>query len=166
MWKKFRNSALQQSQVLVSECKKLISSGGISKLSCGQKEFSSSHSLLFPPFLPLCWKASALQFPGSSANWGKMCWVLKHDLKGTGSSRHLTEISQPLCGTTQELQPLTKLSSIQNCPVMCLSDLCYNGSKEEHATGTSEELALVLLVVSPLWIPNILRYRFGQHFEL
>lgn len=59
MWIKFRNSALQESQVLVSECKKLISSGGISKLSCGQKEFSSSHSLLFPSFLPLCWKASS-----------------------------------------------------------------------------------------------------------
>lgn len=43
---------------MVSESKKLISSGSISKLSRGQKEFSSSHSLLFPPFLPLCWKAS------------------------------------------------------------------------------------------------------------
>lgn len=59
MWKKIRNSALQQSQVLVNEHKNLISSGGIFKLSCGQKEFSSSHSILFPPFLPLCWKASS-----------------------------------------------------------------------------------------------------------
>lgn len=77
-----------------------------------------------------------------------MCWVLKHDLRGTGFRRHLTEVSQPLCGTAQELQLLTKLSSIQNCPVMCLSDLSYNGSKGERATGTSEELGLVLLVVS------------------
>lgn len=43
--------------------------------------------------------------------------------------RHLTETSQLLCGTAQELQPLTKLSSIQNCPVMCFSNLSYNGSK-------------------------------------
>lgn len=79
-----------------------------------------------------------------------MCWVLKRDLRGTGSRRHLTEESHPLCGTAEELQPLTKLSSIQNCPVMCLSDLSYNGSKEKHVTGTSEELGLVLLVVSYL----------------
>lgn len=64
--------------------------------------------------------------------------------------RHLIETSQLLCETSQELQPLTKLSSIQNCPVMCFSNLSYNGSKGEHVSETSEELGLVLLFASHL----------------
>lgn len=105
--------------------------------------------------------------PSSSLNLlqtdGK-CWVLKHNLRGTDSCRHLTEMAQPLCGIAQELQPLTKLSSIQNCPVICLSDLSYNGRKRDPVSGTSEELGLVFLVVSHLWIQNILRYRFWLAF--
>lgn len=91
---------------------------------------------------------------------------LKHDLRGTGSCRHYTGMSQPLCGTAEELQLLTKLSSIQNCPVMCLSDLSYNGSKGQPVTGTSEVLNW------SFWLFPIYEYRlssdtvFGQHFEL
>lgn len=43
-----------------------------------------SPPILFPPFLPLCWKASVIQLRGPSSNWGIMYW---HDPRGRVSLR-------------------------------------------------------------------------------
>ena len=78
-----------------------------------------------------------------------MYWVLKHDLRGTGS---LQASHRDL---TASLWDCSRASASHSTPpsktVLCaVSNASCNGSKGEQVTGTSEKLALVPLVVSQM----------------